>query len=64
MYFDVSKAMHHLKWTPKYSNDTMFAESYDWDVENREQVLKSESAASRHKSPDKQGILALLQKFL
>jgi nucleoside-diphosphate-sugar epimerase len=64
MYFDVSKAMQQLNWTPKYSNDAMFVESYDWYVKNREQVLGSDSDASRHKSPVKQGILALLQKFL
>jgi len=64
MYFDVSKAMKQLNWTPRYSNDAMFTESYEWYVKNREQVLKARSDASRHQSPVKQGILAVLQKFL
>jgi nucleoside-diphosphate-sugar epimerase len=64
MYFDVSKAMKQLNWTPRYSNDAMFMESYEWYVRNRQDVLNSNADASRHKSPVKQGILALLQKFL
>jgi nucleoside-diphosphate-sugar epimerase len=64
MYFDVSKAMAELNWTPRYSNNTMFIDSYDWYVRHREVVLKSSADASRHKSPVKQGILALVQKFL
>lgn len=63
MYFDCAKAMHQLNWTPKYSNDDMFVESYDWYVRNRDGVLKPHEA-SRHKSPVKQGILALVQKLL
>ncbi len=64
MYFDVSKATQLLNWKPKYSNDAMFVESYDWYVRNRDSVLKSDNRASRHRSPVKQGILAFLQKFL
>ncbi len=64
MYFDVTKAMRQLNWKPKYSNNAMFIDSYEWYVQNREGVLNSGNHASRHKSPVKQGILALLQKFL
>ncbi len=64
MYFDISKATRELHWKPKYSNDAMFVESYDWYVRNRDEVLKSNSDASRHRSPVKQGILGLLQRFL
>ncbi len=64
MYFDISKAMRELGWKPKYSNDDMFIENYDWYVQNREEVLTLNRAASRHKSAVKQGILALVQKFL
>jgi nucleoside-diphosphate-sugar epimerase len=63
MYFDISKAMQQLRWKPKYSNDAMFVESYEWYLQNRDKVLKS-SNASRHQSPVRQGILALFQKFL
>jgi nucleoside-diphosphate-sugar epimerase len=64
MSFDISKATQQLKWKPKYSNDDMFVESYEWYVKNRQDVLKSRSGISRHQSPVKQGILALFQKFL
>jgi len=64
MYFDITKAMQQLNWKPKYSNDAMFIESYEWYVQNRDAVLNSAGQASRHKSAVKQGILALLQKFL
>ena len=64
MYFDIAKAMRELNWKPKYSNDAMFTESYDWYVQNRDAVLNSAGHASRHKSAVKQGILGLLQKFL
>jgi nucleoside-diphosphate-sugar epimerase len=64
MYFDIRKAMQELNWHPRYSNDAMFIESYDWYVQNRDAVLNSTNPASRHKSAVKQGILGLLQKFL
>jgi nucleoside-diphosphate-sugar epimerase len=64
MYFDSSKAMRELNWTPKYSNNDMFIESYEWYSRNRETILKASHERSRHKSPVKQGILAVLQKFI
>ncbi len=64
MYFDISKAMQQFKWKPKYSNDAMFVESNEWYVRNREKVFKSDGNESHHKSPVKQGALALLQKVL
>jgi nucleoside-diphosphate-sugar epimerase len=64
MYFDSSKAIRQLNWKPKYSNDDMFIESYNWYVRNRDAVLNSNWDASPHKSPVKLGILALLEKFL
>jgi nucleoside-diphosphate-sugar epimerase len=64
MYFDISKAMQQLNWRPKYSNDEMIIESYEWYLQNRDAVLNPAGHASRHKSAVKQGILALLQKFL
>ena len=35
MWFDIEHARAELGWRPRYSNDEMLAESYDWYVANR-----------------------------
>ena len=35
MWFDIDHARDELAWQPRYSNDEMLAESYDWFVANR-----------------------------
>ena len=35
MWFDIDHARDELGWRPRYSNDEMLAESYDWYVANR-----------------------------
>ena len=64
LYFDITKAKKELKWTPKYSNNDMIKESYDWYVNNREKLSKSISQKSAHKSNVKQGILYIIGKML
>jgi nucleoside-diphosphate-sugar epimerase len=64
MYFDTSKARIELGWTPKYSNEEMLIESYEWYLQNRERVLARTEEASRHKSAVKKGALGILQRFL
>ena len=63
MYFDSSKAKRELGWTPKYSNDEMFAAGYDWYVEHRSEILKSKDLGG-HRSAVKEGILALVRRLL
>lgn len=63
MYFDISKAQSELGWQPKYSNNDMFKDSYDWYLKNRLSVIE-QSGGSHHRSAVKQGILALVNKFL
>ena len=58
-YFDISDAVKELDWHPKYSNEEMMIASYDWYLENREDVLNSRWA-SPHKSAVKQGVLKFL----
>jgi nucleoside-diphosphate-sugar epimerase len=60
MYFDVSETKRALDWSPRYSNAEMIAESYDWYVAHREEVLARKDA-SHHRSPVKLGILKLLE---
>lgn len=59
MYFDITRATSELGWKPKWSNDDMFIQSYEWYCRNRDQVLAAHGA-SHHRSAVKQGVLALL----
>lgn len=63
MYFDIAKAKTELVWQPRFSNEEMFVQSYDWYLKNRTTVL-SESGASHHRSAVKQGILNLVKLAL
>ena len=64
MYFDSSKAIKELAWTPKYSNRDMFIDSYKWYLKNKNIILKSTVKKSHHKSTVKQGILKIVSIFL
>ena len=63
-YFDISKARSKLEWAPRYSNEEMFVESYEWYLTNRNRVLSAADSASRHRSAVQQGALKLLHWFL
>ncbi len=63
MYFDLAKITRELGWAPRYSNQEMFIESYEWYLANRERVLAS-SGASPHRSAVRQGVLGLLRRLL
>ena len=60
-YFDVQPLLD-LGWKPRYSNDEMFRESWDWFVQNKDR-LAAEAAASPHRSAVKQRLLGLLKRF-
>ncbi len=60
-YFDV-EPLTRLGWQPKYSNDQMFRESYDWFQQNY-QKLQAEKAGSAHRRPVKEKMLWLLKQF-
>jgi nucleoside-diphosphate-sugar epimerase len=64
IYFDIAKARTKLGWVPRYSNDEMFVESYNWYLANRAAVLAGTSEASHHRSAVKQGALKILHWFL
>ena len=59
MYFDVSRAKTELAWSASRSNIEMFIDSYDWYCRNRTEVFARKDA-SHHRSPVKQGVLALV----
>src|SRR5262245_25679993 len=64
IYFDISKARTKLGWVPRYSNNQMFVESYEWYLANRAVVLANVGAASHHRSAVAQGALRILHWFL
>jgi nucleoside-diphosphate-sugar epimerase len=62
-YFDISKARRHLGWVPRYSNEEMLIESYEWYRANRHIVLAAYTTGSRHRSSVNHGVLRLLHWF-
>jgi nucleoside-diphosphate-sugar epimerase len=63
MFFDITKAQRELGWQPRFSNEEMFLQSYDWYLKNREAVLRSHGA-SHHRSAVKEGVLGLVKRML
>src|SRR5205807_2820303 len=60
MFFDLSRAQVQLGWQPRYSNEQMIIESYDFYVAHRAEIL-ARRGASHHRSAVKRGILKLLE---
>ncbi len=60
-YFDVAPLLR-MGWTPRYSNDEMFRESYDW-FNTRYASSGCRGAASAHRSPVREGLLWIVRKL-
>jgi nucleoside-diphosphate-sugar epimerase len=58
-YFDITE-LKRIGWEPKYSNDLMFSESYDWFIKNRHQS-KLAFNSSPHRKPVKESILKIVK---
>jgi nucleoside-diphosphate-sugar epimerase len=63
LYFDISKARSELGWIPRFSNEEMLLQSYNWYLGHRDEILSS-SGSSHHRSAVKQGILTLVKRCL
>ncbi len=63
LYFDIGKAQKELGWKPRFSNNDMFVQSYEWYLKHRETILHTKGA-SHHRSAVKQGVLALVKRML
>ncbi|CAB4871339.1 unannotated protein [freshwater metagenome] len=62
MWFDTTHATEALGWTPRWSNDEMFAQSYDWYIDHRRSLATADDETqSHHRRPAKQGALALVK---
>jgi len=63
MWFDIGRAERELGWSPRFSNDEMLADSYDWYLAHRDEVI-SAKGASPHRSAVKQGLLRAVRRAL
>jgi nucleoside-diphosphate-sugar epimerase len=63
MWFDTTRAHVELGWRPRWSNDEMFIQSYDWYLRNREGVLAAHGA-SHHRSAVREQALWIVKRLL
>lgn len=61
-YFDVSNLVD-MGWRPKYSNDEMFRESYEWFCKNYDKRKATSDEASAHRKPVKESVLWLVKQL-
>lgn len=59
-YFDTSP-LTDLGWNPKYSNQAMFQESFDWFLNNKDSLNSMHKSV--HRKPVKEKLLWLLKKL-
>lgn len=60
MWFDIEHVQTALGWQPKWSNEEMFRQSYDWFVAHRMQ--SKDTTRSSHRRSAKQGALSILKR--
>jgi nucleoside-diphosphate-sugar epimerase len=59
LWFDIQHVRDSLGWQPKFSNEEMLADSYDWFLANR--AGTADEGRSHHRTIAKQGALKLLK---
>ena len=59
LWFDIEHVRDALGWQPRYSNDEMLADSYDWFQINR--ATTADEGRSHHRTIAKQGALKILK---
>jgi nucleoside-diphosphate-sugar epimerase len=64
LWFDISKAQRELGFTPKHTQDAALAESYDWYVTHRDDILAGRRGGSKHQSALAEGILRLVPHLI
>ncbi|MDJ0868906.1 MAG: NAD-dependent epimerase/dehydratase family protein [Myxococcota bacterium] len=62
LYFDISAAQRELGWQPRWSNEEMMCQSYDWYLEHRDEV-RAGGETSPHRSAVRQGLLAAIKRL-
>jgi nucleoside-diphosphate-sugar epimerase len=64
LWFDIDHVRDALGWQPKWSNEEMLADSYDWFVRNRadtNQAHTNQERRSHHRTIAKQGALRIVK---
>jgi len=61
MWFDIEHLHTELGWSPSWSTDAMFAQSYDWFIDNR--ATTDDATASHHRRSSKQGVLRIAKRL-
>ncbi len=61
MWFDIDHARNELDWQPRYSNDDMLAESYDWFVAHRDEATSGVTGSPHRRVPPSR-LLSLLKR--
>jgi nucleoside-diphosphate-sugar epimerase len=59
MWFDIDHVREALGWAPRWSNDEMFAQSYDWFLAHRKPT--ADPPRSHHRRTARQGALRALK---
>lgn len=62
LWFDIEHAQLALGWQPKFSNEEMFAATYDWFIANR--ASTQSEGVSHHRATSKQGVLHLMKEAM
>ncbi len=60
-FVSIEKIQKQLGWTPKYTNAQALIKSYQWYLDHEKEI---QGVGLTHRSPWRQGILAILKKFL
>jgi len=61
MWFDIEHVREQLGWTPRWSTDEMFAQSYDWFVAHRAEASAEAGSTSPHRRTARSGALGALK---
>ncbi len=59
LWFDIDHVRDALGWQPRWSNEEMLADSYDWFVANRSGT--DQIGRSHHRTIARQGVLRVLK---
>ncbi len=62
MWFDLEHLRDQLDFTPVWSTEAMFAQSYDWFLAHRAEVEADDDNRSHHRRPARQGALTVIKK--